>query len=639
MSLPEDSDDIITVYHHLTSKAQDLLSDLTSFQNFTKSKAKETSDIFVSTNKFQNDVQREADLLKKYGANLPKPRKENSKWPVSTAAQTGSSLHQIRSSNISHLDLIWQDAKQARGVVGIRRQVRYTYSQVPEHDDVSSRHNFHARQRSRQFQQQQQQQQYQQYQCFQQQQQGYQQAMYYQPNGYPNHYQAQCQQQTRNGLQHGYPVPLQNTNSNIHRRIEKEHVVIDVVCNHGMKWIKLFTKTQRWLALDLAKEGLIDLSGDSDDDQASGSDGSSERMYNDKDKAMLEDLKLVKMAREFLAASKTTRVKYRHPIVVFHMPKISRGEDKDIDVVLSYLSHIGVVVRDAIDLALRAAQRSQETYQNGPLIVHSDDHDDEDGFWGPRDELFETDLSKCFDRMLASPPIEAVTETLNLDCTILIALVSDISHRRRDEIVIPTHYNGRDAKKDIEIQMKSEETDSLLTKHIYPLLRGRKLVCTAKAAVHLKNIVQVMGSQTETKRSNILLQYPAMTWRNSKQVQQQLQEVSCHTVHDLLLPIEVIEEDSDCPEGDVDAEVMKMVSNHPRLSPLNQSVFFHGWRNNLSTITLNNVVSEWLTRTIDRDLDEIECRERCSDVTIDRRFRGPSIITCGRERSLLGNDK
>lgn len=112
----------------------------------------------------------------------------------------------------------------------------------------------------------------------------------------------------------------------------------------------------------------------------------------------------------------------------------------------------------------------------------------------------------------------------------------------------------------------------------------------------------------------------------------------------LHLPIEIVQQHEetvrDASVKTLDEKVMEKIKRQPRLSPLNQSVFFYGWRRNLTTVSINRVVSEWLARAIDKSLNEIEWEERCSgDIAVERNFRGPQILICGRERSLLGNDK
>ena len=81
-------------------------------------------------------MKREARLLKKHGVKFQAKIAEtvesgpqddlDGRWPVSTAGKYAAELHQIRSSNIGHLDLIWQDVMSSRGVLGIRKNVKYT---------------------------------------------------------------------------------------------------------------------------------------------------------------------------------------------------------------------------------------------------------------------------------------------------------------------------------------------------------------------------------------------------------------------------------------------------------------------------------------------------------------------------------
>lgn len=422
---------------------------------------------------------------------------------------------------------------------------------------------------------------------------------------------------------------------------------MDIVCEDGRKWIKVFTKTQRWLMMDLAREGLVDFGGagsdagsergdgDRDDEGYAGRDedrgGGEERGglvrkeegmsrgFSDGDVEAVEELKLVKMAREFLMAARTTRSgpRHWHPKVFFHLPKIERGVSQDVDVVLRYTEQMGIVVVSADELRSRS-------------------------------EDYSSSLETTFGCLTSSPPPVALTSTLNIDCTILIALISDISHFARSSITIPKHYDGREAKKDILGQLENDANDPLLPNHIYPVLQGKRLVCTSKAVAHLKNIVRIMGSPTETKRSNILFAGPEDR-RNGEEVRGQFRQLSSHDVPaDLQLPIEVasFSQQDDFPEAQgancsaLDYAIMARMSRLPRLSPLNRSVFFYGWMEDVTTISLNRVVSEWLDRAIDNALDELEIETESADGKLNEgEFRGPKVLICGRERSLLGTEK
>ncbi|KAK5939013.1 hypothetical protein PMZ80_008316 [Knufia obscura] len=570
--------DILDLYQHLSDQARTLLNELEAFnQHITSKSHAQRPDIHI--NKFRADVAREAKQLEHHGSTLTAATDDPETMP------DGNTVHQIRSSNITHLNYIWDEVKCNEGVTGIRKQVRYTLTpRLPASAEniVSSKQSNNARQRSKIY------------------------------------YDREARAQRDGGA---FAVP----------RSDKEHVTVDIFADHGAKWIKVFTKNQGWLMMDLAKEGLVDFADESESDMdVDGEDARRDQSPrstsgNSHDEA-LEELKLVKMAKEFLAAAKTTRVGqyHRHPKVHFHLPKIERGVTPDVDAVISYIGQLGVVVSTADQLQSRG-QQDVELPVTRP----------------------KSNLQATFDRITTPPPSVQLTEALNIDCTLLIALISDISHLSKSSIMIPSHYDGRESKKDIEGQMASEEVDALLPKHIYPVLRGKKLVCTEEAAAHLRNIVRIMGSERETRRSKILLGSSEVGDEGSANVTREMNSLSIHRLpDDIMLPIHIVKAGGDGIEPmpdkptPLDAEVMSRIAKQPRLSSLNRSVFLHGWGEGLTTISLNRVVSEWLDRAVDTALDQIESETGSdSDIAVEGGFVGPRVLVCGRERSLLGNEK
>lgn len=555
--------DLQPLHAQLTTQAVTLLSEVDAFATFI---AKHKSSLpFLQPeqilNRLRNDVQREINLLNHHGEVLGfEVRSEQQQLKADEGQRDSLSVrrsanrinrtipdielagHRIRSSNVAFLYALWTTVKQLTGVIAIKKQVRFVTERASNGIDDTKSACKNVRERSKLA-------------------------------------GAGSFQTPRGGA-----------------RNEKEPVVVDIICNGGRTWVKLFTKSMEWLGMDLAKQGLVDVHED---------DG-----ITDED---LDGLKLVKMARDFLAAAKTARVDHRHPEVVFHLPRIQRGVSEDIDMMLEHVGNMGIKLFTANDLNV------DETAQNG-----------------------DRDLTVVFNDMI-KPVVKApITDVLNLDCTILIALISDISHIRSSDIKIPAHYNGRPSAKDILGQLKIEPNDPLLPNHIYPLLSGKRLVCTKEAASHLRNILQQMGSITEMERSQIFFPTGQVNGHSGNGLPQKLRDISIHNVPaNLQLPIEIVDFNSGTSDDSLRDMVMRKLSKHARLSPLNESVFFHGWSSEITTLTLNRVVAEWLDRAIDGVLDEFEFvqKDAGDDIAVKHNFQGPKMFVCGRERSLLGNDK
>lgn len=620
--LPTESNNILALYKNLVTQANTLIFELNAFTHYISCQPS-SHQPKISLSKFGNDVQREINLLHQHGTaiglNEPQPqnpsnqpsdneelttnmalREPSALYPSEPQTEeqpafnldTSSSAHRIRSSNIVHLATLWTLMKQCTGFQAVRKQVRYLpcvgqlRSSTP-----SSKNNRNARMRNQKAEQD-------------------------STNVDEQHTQADFSKPSK-----GAKGP---------RRHEKEPMTVDIVAQHGGLWIKLYTKTLAWTVMDLAKEGCVDLASPSPS-----SDGGN---LDEVEETMLAEIKLVKMAREILAAARSERFgpKHEHPKVCIHLTRISRGKWPDMDVVIRYVEDMGVEVICATDIALPGGPPTGEGFESHTTVATDESMKESN-----------RKLDDVFSRMTASPPAPITTQTLNIDSTLLITLISDISHLNRDNVTIPSHYHGRVAGKDIEKQLESELSDPLLPNHIYPILAGKRLVCTAKAAAHVRNLVDVMGSSTETKRSRIFLPVGPQDARNREELAGMLTRVTQHDVPNALqLPIDVVEAESDSPITDkptgsqsLEEDVMERLAHHLRLSPGNRSVIFHGWRQGITTVSLNRVVSEWLNRAINATLDELEAEsDTAADVVAERGFSGPLVLICGRERSLLGSE-
>ena len=221
-----------------------------------------------------------------------------------------------------------------------------------------------------------------------------------------------------------YWVPGQST-PNINGKIStkglkhKAHsAVVDIVASNGMEWIKVCSTTEKRIIWDLAKAGYA---GSSDDD----SDQEDESSDDDND-----DKGLVKVAEALVKASKATRVRYRHPIVRMILPRIKAMPDtKEVAIVLQQIRNLGVIVQTADEMPTS---------------------------W--------PEISNVLPIMSAER-FEPLTDTLNVDCTILLAFVSDLSHGR----VEPRDWHNRN----IAQQIEAEVTEMLLPTSLWPTCGSR----------------------------------------------------------------------------------------------------------------------------------------------------------------------
>jgi hypothetical protein len=188
---------------------------------------------------------------------------------------------------------------------------------------------------------------------------------------------------------------------------------------------------------------------------------------------------------------------------------------------------------------------------------------------------------------LVTPNLPLMTSTVNLDCSMLVALASDITHSQMD--IKPWH------RRDVAIQIFEEhDVGSTLEKHLYPLLRSKKLVCTAKTAQRFWDIVMAIGTVTEGRRAELIL--PRIAKKDRPVRVSRLQELSAHRIDtDLQLPIEVIEHESlkelaaSIDERRLPQSAETVISD---LSDLNRDTFLYGWVNQITTITANNTLAK-----------------------------------------------
>lgn len=351
-------------------------------------------------------------------------------------------------------------------------------------------------------------------------------------------------------------------------RDRRSNVLVDVVAQDGLEWVKVSTLTEKRILFDIARAGWV-------------GDSSSDEDY-DSDKASTEDDEpegLLKQAESLVKASRATRVRYRHPEIRIVLPKINRECVREVGAIMEQIEAMGIKV-----------QRADDVQPAPPLL-------------------------SILDR-IAVNPFADFTDTVNIDCTILLALVSDLSY----SLVEAEPWHHRAVKRQIEM----EKDDQLLPKSLWPACGPRELVCTREAAQRMHEIVDLIGTDAEKQRRDFLMDRDGTAEWTSEQRVAGLQELSTHRIPlELQLPIHVVEVDVTDMErriGPLAAEVVKA------LSVINRSVFLYGWSTGKTTISSNRTVAK-----------EIETRVEAARK--DDADKGPNIWLCPTARSLVGKEK
>lgn len=353
--------------------------------------------------------------------------------------------------------------------------------------------------------------------------------------------------------------------SKVNRKAPKSKAaaLVDIVSCDGLEWTKVSTISEKRLLFDLAKLGWQN-DGFSDDDE---DDADHQNTSIDSD----DEVPLVKSAKDLAKAAAANRNMGKHPRIVFILPRIESGSITEIDNLLNKIRATGAVIQ-------------------------------------------------CADDLEPAPPLESVlpkllvdrsrnlSETLNIDCTILLAIISDISH---SEVPMQDWF-----PRAVRAQIKAETEDRLLSTQLYPTMDSHPMVCTTEAAVQMKEIVATIGTDTEKARAQILLGEDGEKSRN--ELLKEWRQLSEYQVPEgWQLPIKVVKREVESARLPPVAEAVAA-----QLSPINKSVFLYGWATGFTTLSSN--------RTVAKQIEHIIAEKGTDEADV-----GPPIWLCGEARSLV----
>lgn len=343
--------------------------------------------------------------------------------------------------------------------------------------------------------------------------------------------------------------------------------LVDIVAQDGLEWVKTYSTEEKRLIYDMAKAGLV-WGSDSDDSGI-------EDISDDAD----DGEGLLKVAQSLLKASKASvnRIRYKHPKIRIVLPRIKRGSSKDIDRLLRKITAMGITLQTAEEL------------QPPPM------------------------LSDCLNHIPVDR-LQGFTDALNLDCTMLITIVSDMSHAQ----VPKADWHHKNVVRQIEL----EKEELLLPTTLWPIFSSRQLLCTTVAAEKLEEIVGIIGTETEKMRTKLLMDTSSELTREQRV--SEFQKLSTYEVpKEWQIPISVVNIDIQSAFGSLpkSAEILSK-----SLSTINTSVFFYGWISGNTTITTNGLAAKEIERVIEAN--------RSSEEEI-----GPDIWLFPSPRSLIGKER
>ena len=257
------------------------------------------------------------------------------------------------------------------------------------------------------------------------------------------------------------------------RTEQKRCAVVDIVTEDGQEWIKVSTMSEQRLLFELAKARweAADSSDEEIDEEATNRSQMNEDHGEDDELSRME---LVRTADDLRRASQAHRIHYSHPRIRFVLPKISDPPPDELVPLLDRIRSSGATI------TLSKRGRPPQPPEN-----------------------LKADI---FPSLLPSPH-PPLTSTLNIDCTILLALVSDLSHT-------PNHPIQPSYNTAIRRQIELETREHLLPSSLWPAMANKTLVCTTEAAKRMREIVDTIGMPNEKARTEIIMESKSQEPRN-----------------------------------------------------------------------------------------------------------------------------
>ncbi|KAK3074613.1 hypothetical protein LTR53_002824 [Teratosphaeriaceae sp. CCFEE 6253] len=330
-------------------------------------------------------------------------------------------------------------------------------------------------------------------------------------------------------------------------------VVVDTITDAGKSW----------------KRGWNSGGSDDEDDAANG-----QRPQDDDD----DDVPLLKTAKELTSAAMCFRVRTQTPQVYLILPRVQYGALAEIDAVIDACRATGATL-------ILGEQMQPPPHLDDAL------------------------------RIMAPDPIESFSPTLNIDCTVLLALVSEFSHAKVSKQ--PWFHTA------LQRQVEIEDNENLLPSLLYPAMGSHDLVCTAEAVKRMREIVATIGTPSEKARTAVMLGDDAS--KSREDLLDEMQEWSAYPVpRDWQLPIRAIDQDDGGCLATLPPQALQVAK---AMTSINQSVFLYGWATRCTTITSNRTV----VKQIESELETF--------ANLDDEAVWPPIWLCPTARSLVGKEK
>lgn len=286
-----------------------------------------------------------------------------------------------------------------------------------------------------------------------------------------------------------------------------------------------------------------------------------------------EDVALTKRLKQLVAAAKRNLHGFRRPRVRLVLPLIARQDHPDYDVLFEqYISmdpDVQVTIEDRDSPFLRSPPPAN------------------------------------FIANLLGDPLDDLTETVALEHTVLIDLISDLTHCRLE----PQSWQVPTTRAQIEEENSHE--GGWMAKWLYSSLPGRRLVITKAGAKHLYQILETVGTETEKERATLLVPNPGEERTvTDEEARSRFQALSIHRLPDnLQIPVDVEIEADRLNDDRIAAEMEadRIPNDNTLLQPSSilqdnhRATVLSAWRQGHTIVTSNreykNLVRKWIKST------------------------------------------
>ncbi|KAK3295319.1 uncharacterized protein B0H64DRAFT_459328 [Chaetomium fimeti] len=336
---------------------------------------------------------------------------------------------------------------------------------------------------------------------------------------------------------------------------QERPVTVDAVVDSGATWVKFVSISSKTLEYQVVAEGWASESEDEDGNgEGDADDGLAHTEFADTVKKII----------------RAARWNHCHQVHLV-LPGLQEGKSELVDRMIHYVQN--KIGGEDVSVRVSCAGSAFLTDTPPPLdgVVSALIED--------RDPLVSDDCGR-------------LTETVNLDPSVLVALVTDLHHG-------PVPLQPESQQHIIAKSILDHETDNnelvarqdILAAVLYPALRGRHLVCTRSAVAYFRKLIDAISTHSEETRASFILprSEPSEESASAETRRRNLQTWSTTPVpSDLHLPIQIVP-DVELPD------IPPLIASHALppmalavaqdLSPLNRSVYCHGWARRLTTVT------------------------------------------------------